>query len=154
MRISKSSDVYFDAKIGELYPAHCLSWTLDTGPPELLSAGVSRQLPPRQLTRSLGPGSAAAVAAVSRLAAAVRRCIDWQQQPGSRGRPAQAECALGSRWAHSTTGDRGHEVSLSFIETTPTHHTSGGAFLPFLIYSSTISFTKFINKSKLPVYSN
>ena len=112
--VLKSSDVYFDAKIGELYPAqHCLSWTLDTGPPELLSAGVSRLLPPRQLTRSLGPGSAAAVAAWSRLAAAVRRCIDWQQQPGSRGRPAQAECALGSRWAHSTTGDRGHEVSLS-----------------------------------------
>ena len=88
---------------------------LDTGylPPELLSARVSRLLPPRQLTRSLGPGSAAAVAAWAWLAALVRRCIDWQQQPGTRGRPRQAEWALGSRWAHSTIGDRGHEVSLS-----------------------------------------
>ena len=98
-------------------------------------AAVSRLLPPRQLTRSLGPGSAAAVAAWAWLAALVRRCIDWQQQAGTRGRPHQAECG---HWAAagltppSETGDM--RCRYPFIETTPTQHTLGGAFsLSFLI---------------------
>ena len=138
--VLKSSDVYFDAKIGELYPAqHCLSWTLYTGPPELLSAGVSRLPPPRQLTRSLGRGSAAAVAAWSRLAAR-RRCggvlIGSSSQAAEAAPPRQSvHWAAAGLTPQPETGDM--RCHYPFIETTPTHHTfDGPSSLPFLLINN------------------